>query len=143
MDASDFRRSENVEDRRRRDPTQLPGTFGGSFIDAPPNVFEGNGGLLTGLKLDDLDIVQMTPAGAALGLGDLERSALGREQDRDVRDALDNASVAAPGDHDLNGPPVRINNRTNANPAPFMLQPVDHQPDFGYSLVPVDHNPFT
>lgn len=48
------------------------GTFGGPFVDAPPNVFEGNGGLLTGLKPGDFLPVQRTSAGAALGLDALK-----------------------------------------------------------------------
>lgn len=115
MDDKKFRRSNDIEDRRKE---RLPlGPFGTPGL--PPNVYEG-GGTMEKLDPKQMAPVQRTSAGKALGLDELERAALDQEQNNQVRDALDNPSVAIPGQDDPNGPPVRINNRGTAAPVPLM-----------------------
>lgn len=120
MDYSDFRQSQEIEDRRRQKLQWVPGVFGGS-PKGDPNVFDS--GDLTGLKLSDFPIVQRTSAGAAIGLDQIERNLLDQEQDAAVRDALDyKGPVSAGPNDDPNGPPARIR-PAPTNPVPFMSSP--------------------
>lgn len=117
MDDTRFRRSQNIEDRRN-EVLEL-GPFGTPGF--PPNVFEGEGTMVNlDPKKDFAPQKGRTALGSALGLDTIEHNLLIQQQDNEVRDALDNASVAYPGDNDPNGPPVRVNHRFNANPVPLM-----------------------